>query len=116
MGMDFSVYVGPYMTAWADPELELQRLIEKYEGVLCEGRGELRSGETVRHLIPNYRVSDRQQQFSRREDMPVVSITQDVMDKEIRRFKLHTERFASDLKELNQYEYSIHWGVVCQES
>lgn len=108
MSMDLRVYVGPYIEADGVSD----EIIDRYESLLCSGRGELGVGEARKYLIPNCELAgvNRQMSFDRHDEPPVFEI--DDCDRERTALRNIAEPFLESVRK-NGGTAVTRWGVVC---
>ena len=114
MGMDLTVYVGPFLEVVDCDEDVWDELFEDIEELLHEGRGEAGNEECSKYLIPNCDVDgiERQMCFREHDDLPVISLTPAEVQRELDCFKEH----CSPLLALQGHDVVFRWGVVCDVS
>ena len=111
MSMDLYIYVGPYLEVTPKPPAEL---VEQWEHLIYDGRGENGVDEEVGYLIPNVDIGlDRHTTFSR------FSSSTDVVDmwtransyREVQLMEEHCKEPAKEFSE-NGCSSRVKWGVV----
>ena len=107
MSISLHVYVGPYIEVWNCP----QELIEKYDNILSDGRGESGASEARTFLIPNVDLKGvkRQLSWDRHSECNPTEIP--AISHECCRFDDLIRGFKTDVFEANG-EFLTHWGVV----
>ena len=108
MSINLQVYVGPYLEV-RNIDYEL---IEKYEAMIRDGRGESGSREEVRYVIPNVQMegTSRQMTFDKYSETPVIEL--DDINQEMRAFGKLIAPFLIGLGKAGG-SFGAKWGVVC---
>lgn len=106
MSMDFSVYVGPFMTVPKDFDWLPWGML------VADGRMEAGNEDDLTYLIPNQALEgvSREMRYDRFGDYPVFSIDGN-SSKETRVFISGVEQLTSHCRVLG-IEYSFYWGAV----
>ena len=119
MGMTFSVYVGPYVKACGARNGNERELLDSFEDILQEGRGEAgvyRSDDNSLYAIPSAEIMEqgfgRQFTASESGESPVA-----VLEKEVRRDIEMMGNLANTFiaaVESCGGKCEVLWGVVCK--
>lgn len=112
MSMAVSIYIGPYLVIAKPSKYDL--VAQKFEDVLCEGRGEFSMGDKVKILVPNCAVPGitRKARFNRYDDDPnVYGISATDIDAEILSFVEVSKQFTKWCS-TNNIDFEFKWGIV----
>ena len=109
MGMDLTVYVGPYLSVPRDSGFDWML----WDSVVCDGRGEAGVGEPDLILIPNRKLEgiEREMHVDRHGEQQMAQINPATIVKETAAFS----RLASEVIQWcdnRGIEISEAWGVV----
>ena len=109
MGIDLTVYVGPYLIVSKDSGFDWT----EWDSVVCDGRGEAGVGEPNLILIPNRKLDgiERELRVDRHGEQQMAQINPAIIVRETAAFS----RLASEVIQwCDDREIEIHeaWGIV----
>jgi hypothetical protein len=110
MGLNLSVYVGPYLEVTGGSNARL--LLESFDDVLTDGRGENGSGQHELILIPNQDIG-RQASFDKYEEIiQPIAIAASKVQLELEYMRDMANTFIA-AHESTGGKCEVLWGVVC---
>jgi len=113
MSLNFAVYVGPYVVAYGTRGAVEWELLESFDDILINGRGESGINSDRVYVIPNVELGHRESSWDRQEsDRAPTEIDEKDVRGELKMMADLANTFIAAVESAGG-TCEVKWGVVC---